>query len=163
MIRSAWSRQVEHARITRSNETQSVEFDLVIRAYQRDMIRHFGSSFYYNDKFIIYPSNVIKNFEINILDQLYNDYLLKKKHIQKRTIVNFSMHTIFWVENNSKCIKKMRLCLEVGFVDFTLKRIKSFEQILYGAIWMTSQYLMNCVLRKTLCTISSVSARGDMD
>ena len=28
---------------------------------------------------------------------------------------------------------------------------------------MTSQYLMHCVLRKTLCTTSSVSERGDMD
>ena len=28
---------------------------------------------------------------------------------------------------------------------------------------MTSQYLMQCVLRKTLCTTSSVSERGDMD
>ena len=28
---------------------------------------------------------------------------------------------------------------------------------------MTSQYLLYCVLRKTLCTTSSVSERGDMD
>ena len=28
---------------------------------------------------------------------------------------------------------------------------------------MTSQYLMHCVLRKTLCTTSSVSVRGDLD
>ena len=28
---------------------------------------------------------------------------------------------------------------------------------------MTSQYLMHCVLRKTLCTTSSVSERGDRD
>ena len=28
---------------------------------------------------------------------------------------------------------------------------------------MTSQYLMHFVLRKTLCTTSSVSERGDMD
>ena len=28
---------------------------------------------------------------------------------------------------------------------------------------MASQYLMPCVLRKTLCTTSSVSERGDMD
>ena len=31
----------------------------------------------------------------------------------------------------------------------------------YGAIWMTSQYLMHCVLRKTLCTSSSVSEIGE--
>ena len=61
------------------------------------------------------------------MDELYNDYLLKKKHINKRTIVNFSMRTIFWVENHSKCIKTMCLCLEVGFVDFTLKTDKVLQ------------------------------------
>ena len=40
-------------------QDQSVEFDLVIRSCQRNVIRHFGSSYCYNDKFIIYPSNVI--------------------------------------------------------------------------------------------------------
>ena len=77
------------ARITRLNETRSVEFDLVICACQRDVIRHFGSSFCYNDKFIIYPSNVIKNFEINILNHLFNIYLLKKIHILKRISLYF--------------------------------------------------------------------------
>ena len=43
------------------------EFDLVICACQRDLIRHFGSSYCYSDKFIIYPSHVIENFEIDIL------------------------------------------------------------------------------------------------
>ena len=58
-IMSSWQE-----RITRSNETLSVEFDLVIRACQRDVIRHFGSSYCCND--IIYPSHVIENFEMNI-------------------------------------------------------------------------------------------------
>ena len=35
--------------------------------------------------------------------------------------------------------------------------------MLYGAIRMTSQYPMHCVLRKTLGTTSSVSESGDMD
>ena len=43
------------------------EFDLVICACQRDLIWHFGSSYCYCDKFIIYPSHVIENFEIDIL------------------------------------------------------------------------------------------------
>ena len=34
----------------------------------------------------------------------------------------------------------MRLCLGVGFVGFILKQINHLVQILYGAIWMTSQY-----------------------
>ena len=31
-------------------QDQSVEFDLVIRSCQRNVIRHFGSSYCYNDK-----------------------------------------------------------------------------------------------------------------
>ena len=46
----------------------------MIRACQRDVIRHFGSNYCYNDKFIIYSSHVIENFEIN----LFNVYLRKK-------------------------------------------------------------------------------------
>ena len=56
----------------------------------------------------------------------------------------------------------MCLCLGVEFVGFILKQIdKAFGRD-FGAIWMTSQCLMHCVLRKTLCTTSSVSERGDM-
>ena len=50
----------------------------MIHACQRDGIRHFGSGYCYNDKFIVYPSHSIENFEIDILDQLFNIYLLKK-------------------------------------------------------------------------------------
>ena len=76
---SNWITSSWQARII-SNETQSVEFDLVIRACQRDVIRIFGSSYCYNDKFIIYLSNVI---EINILDQLFNVYLQIKNTFKK--------------------------------------------------------------------------------
>ena len=151
------------AMITRSNETyRALKFDLVILACLWDVILHFISSNCYND-------NVIKNFEINILDQLFNVYLLRKNTFQKELSLIFSMRTILkpwarsWVENHSKWIKKMHLCLGVGFVSFILKQIKYLVQILYGAIWMASQYLMLCALRKTVCTTSSVSERGDMD
>ena len=41
---------------------QSVEFELVIRPCQQDQV------------IIIYPSHFIENFEIDILDQLFNVY-----------------------------------------------------------------------------------------
>ena len=109
-----------------------------------------------------------KNFGINILDQLFNIYLQINNTFKKE--LSFIYLDAYykpwprsWVENHFKCIKKMCLCLEVGFVCFILKQLKYFDQILYGVIGMTPQYLMHCVLRKTLCTMSSVSERGDMD
>ena len=53
---------------------RSVKFDLVIPTCQRDVFWHFWSIYFYNDKFIIYSSHVIENFEIN----LFNVYLRKK-------------------------------------------------------------------------------------
>ena len=67
------------------------------------------------------------------MDQLFPSQRLfnKEKHILKGTIVNLSsILSIYgyykpwarsWVENHSKCIKKMHLCLGVGFVSFILK------------------------------------------
>ena len=52
------------------------------------------------------------------------------------------------------------ICLGVGFVGFILKQWKYLVQILYDAIWMTSQYIMHCILRKKLCTTLTVSERG---
>ena len=83
-------------------------------------------------------------------------------HIFKRFYAYYTPSARSWVENHSKCNENMRLWLGVGIVCFILKQIKYLVQILYGAIWMP-QYLMQCVLRKTVCSTSSVSERGDMD
>ena len=76
------------------NETRSVEFDLLIRACQRDVIRHFGSSYCYNDKFIIYPSNVIEKLRNKYLGSTVQRLITKETHILNGTIVNLSMRTI---------------------------------------------------------------------
>ena len=64
-----------------------------------------------------------KNFEINILDQLFNVYLQNKNTFKKEL-------PLIYLDANykhSNCIKKMCLCVEVGFVGFILKRTKYFE------------------------------------
>ena len=58
LIRSAGSRQVD-----RHGSPDQTRLDLVIRACQRDVIRHFWSSYCYNDKFIIYRSHIIKKLK----------------------------------------------------------------------------------------------------
>ena len=74
------------------------------------LIQHFGSSYCYNDKFIIYPSHVIEKIWNKYLRSTVQGLFTKEKHISKRTMVNFSMRTIFWVKNHYKCIKKMCFC-----------------------------------------------------
>ena len=44
-------------------------------------------SYCYNDKFIIYPSHVIENFEKDFLDQLFNIYLQKKKNSKEISLI----------------------------------------------------------------------------
>ena len=144
--------------ITRSSKTWNIKFDLVIRACQRNVIWHLRSSYCYHNRFIIYPSTIIEKLWYRYLGSIFKHLFSKEKTNFRRTIVVRS-----WVEKHSKSIRKMHLCLGVGFVGFILKQIKYFVQILYDAIWTTSQYVMHCVLRKTLCTTLSVSERGDMD
>ena len=50
IITITWSRW--QARITRSNSTLRVSFDLMIRACQLDVIRHFRSSYCYNNIYL---------------------------------------------------------------------------------------------------------------
>ena len=52
MIRSAGSRLVD--RRGSLDQTRCVSFDLVIRACQLDVIRHFGSSYCYNNIYILW-------------------------------------------------------------------------------------------------------------
>lgn len=66
----------KQAQIIRSTETRNIEFDLIIRACRRDVIRHFGSSYCNNDLFYNFQS-LSKNFEINISEQQFNVSLLK--------------------------------------------------------------------------------------
>lgn len=75
------------AQIIRSTETRNIEFDLIIRACRRDVIRHFGSSYCNNDLFYNFQS-LSKNFEINISEQQFNGSLLKNTHFLKRNAGN---------------------------------------------------------------------------
>ena len=62
-----------------------------------------GSSKYY-----IYPSHVIQKLWNEYLGSTVQHLFTKEEHILKRTNVNFSMHTISWAENHSKCITDIR-------------------------------------------------------
>ena len=96
------------------------EFDLVICACQRDVIRLFGSSYCYNDKFIVYPFNFIEKVWNKYLGSTVpqSTFIYQRKTNLKRTINNLPILSIYayhkpwersWVENHSKCIKKMCL------------------------------------------------------
>lgn len=76
IITVTWSNGSDHVelRSIRSNETRRVEFDLMIPAWQRDVIRFFGSSYCYNDKFIIYPFKCF-NYKTIFLNQVNEVYL----------------------------------------------------------------------------------------
>ena len=110
---------------------QSVEFDLVIRACQLDVILHLGSSYCYNNKFItVYtPSHFIEKLWNKYFGSTVQRVFTNEEHILKWTHFNFSMHTISWVENHSNCIRNLRLCLGVWFKGFNLKQIKYLVQI----------------------------------
>ena len=56
-----------------------------------------------------------------------------------------------------------RLIWESVTVNLTWSGTSDQVTYVFCTIWMTSQYLIHCVLRKTLCITSSVSERGDMD
>lgn len=75
------------ARIIRAKETRIVEFNLMIRTYQRDLTRLFVSRYCYNDKFI-YTVVFLKVLitKISLLNQLYNIYFYNKP-ILKRTLL----------------------------------------------------------------------------
>lgn len=75
------------ARIIRAKETRIVEFNLMIRTYQRDLTRLFVSKYCYNDKFI-YTVVFLKVLitKISLLKQLYNIYFYMKT-ILKRTLL----------------------------------------------------------------------------
>lgn len=75
------------ARIIRAKETRIVEFNLMIRTYQRDLTRLFVSRYCYNDKFI-YTVVFLKVLitKISLLNQFYNIYFYNKT-ILKRTLL----------------------------------------------------------------------------
>lgn len=65
-----------------------IEFNLMIRTYQRDLTRLFVSRYCYNDKFI-YTVIFLKVLitKISLLNQFYNIYFYNKT-ILKRTLLN---------------------------------------------------------------------------
>lgn len=75
------------ARIIRAKETRIVEFNLMIRTYQRDLTRLFVSRYCYNDKFI-YTVVFLKVLitKLSLLNQFYNIYFYNKT-ILKRTLL----------------------------------------------------------------------------
>lgn len=75
------------AQIIRAKETRIVEFNLMIRTYQRDLTRLFVSRYCYNDKFI-YTVVFLKVLitKISLLNQFYNIYFYNKT-ILKRTLL----------------------------------------------------------------------------
>ena len=124
----------DHIKLTVTDHEIKWDADLVTSAFQRDMVWHFGSSYYYNDKFIIYPSHVIEKLWNKYLGSTVQCFITKEKHFQKE--LSYMYHSFFyvfefykpwarsWVKNHSKCIRKIRLCLGFGFVGFILKQIK---------------------------------------
>ena len=129
IIAVTWSEVLDHVKCAgtscRSNVTRSVDFVEVIRAWQRDGNKHFGSSYCNNDKFIIYPFPVIEKVWNEYLGSTVQRLFTKEKYISKKNYRNFyKPWAKSWVKNHFECIRKIRLCLGVGVVSFILKQIK---------------------------------------
>ena len=115
IITVTWSEVLDHEKLTctscRSNVTRSVDFDVVIRACQRDWNKHFGSSYCYNDKFIIYPFSVIEKVWNKYLGSTVQRSFTKEKYISKKNYrIVYKPWAKSWVKNNSECIRKICLC-----------------------------------------------------
>ena len=129
------------------------------------MIGHFGSSYCYNYKFIIFPSNVFEKLRIKYLGSFVQRLFTKEKHILKRTyIVNFSMLTINPERGLKLTFQKDAFMFwsRVCRFYFETDKVLGADFVRCDMNNVTIPYAL-CIEKKTLCTSSSVSERGDMD